>query len=41
MRHRLVQALAQYQQPEAQTALQNLAQDESEIVAEAAKQHLS
>ena len=40
VRHRLVQALAQYQQPEAQTALQNLVQDESEIVAEAAKQHL-
>ncbi len=40
VRHRLVQALAQYQQPEAQAALQNLVQDESEIVAEAAKQHL-
>jgi len=40
VRHRLVQALAQYQQPEAQTVLQNLAHDESEIVAEAAKQHL-
>jgi HEAT repeat protein len=40
VRHRLVQALAHYPQPEAQTALQNLTQDNSEIVAEAAKQHL-
>lgn len=40
VRHRLVQALAQYAQPEAQTALQNLTQDNSEIVAEAARQHL-
>jgi HEAT repeat protein len=40
VRHRLVQALAQYAQPEAQAALQNLTQDDSTIVAEAAQQHL-
>lgn len=39
VRHRLVQALAQYSQPEAQAALQGLVEDASEIVAEAAKQH--
>ncbi|MGG6241613.1 phycobilisome degradation protein NblB [Nodosilinea sp. AN01ver1] len=40
VRHRLVQALAQFSDPEAQAALQQLTQDESEIVAGAAQQHL-
>ncbi|MEB3289634.1 MAG: HEAT repeat domain-containing protein [Leptolyngbya sp.] len=39
VRHRLVQALAHFPQPEAQSALANLAQDPSAIVAEAAAQH--
>ena len=39
VRHRLVQALAQYSQPEAQAALQKLLQDDSAIVAEAAQHH--
>ncbi|WP_017298627.1 phycobilisome degradation protein NblB [Nodosilinea nodulosa] len=41
VRHRLVQALAQFSQPEAQTALRQLTNDESDIVAGAARQHLS
>lgn len=41
VRHRLVQALAHFSQPEAQTALAGLAQDSSAIVAEAAAQHRS
>ncbi|HSM83260.1 MAG TPA: HEAT repeat domain-containing protein [Nodosilinea sp.] len=40
VRHRLVQALAQFSEPEAQAALQQLTQDESAIVAAAARQHL-
>lgn len=40
VRHRLVQALAQFSDPEAQAALQQLTHDESEIVAGAAQQHL-
>lgn len=40
VRHRLVQALAQFSQPEAQAALTNLTQDGAAIVAEAATQHL-
>ncbi|PSN07924.1 phycocyanin alpha phycocyanobilin lyase [filamentous cyanobacterium CCT1] len=40
VRHRLVQALAQFSEPDAQAALQQLTQDESEIVAGAAQQHL-
>jgi HEAT repeat protein len=40
VRHRLVQALAQFSQPEARTALHSLAEDSSVIVAEAAAQHL-
>jgi HEAT repeat protein len=40
VRHRLVQALAHFTQPEAQTALQAMTQDDSAIVAEAAVQHL-
>ncbi len=40
VRHRLVQALAQFPQPEAVTALSTLAQDSSAIVAQAAAQHL-
>lgn len=39
VRHRLVQALAQFSQPEAQAALASLTQDSSAIVAEAAAQH--
>lgn len=39
VRHRLVQALAQFPQAEAQAALVALAQDSSAIVAEAATQH--
>jgi HEAT repeat protein len=39
VRHRLVQALSRFSQPEAKVALQQLAQDESAIVAEAAQQH--
>ncbi len=39
VRHRLVQALAQFSQPEAQAALAALAQDSSSIVAEAAAHH--
>ena len=39
-RHRLVQALAQFSEPEAQAALQQLTNDESDIVAGAARQHL-
>ena len=39
-RHRLVQALAQFSEPEAQAALQQLINDESDIVAGAARQHL-
>lgn len=39
VRHRLVQALAQFPQAEAQAALATLAQDSSAIVAEAATQH--
>lgn len=41
VRHRLVQALSHFQQPEAQSALQNLTQDESPIVAEAAAHHVA
>lgn len=41
VRHRLVQALAQFPQPEAQQALAALGQDSSAIVAEAAAQHLA
>ncbi len=41
VRHRLVQALAQFSQPAAQAALATLAQDSSAIVAEAAIQHRS
>jgi HEAT repeat protein len=40
VRHRLVHALSYFPQPEARTALQTLAQDESPIVAEAAAHHL-
>ncbi|MGB3202714.1 MAG: HEAT repeat domain-containing protein [Nodosilinea sp.] len=40
VRHRLVQALAQFSEPEAQTALQQLTHDESDIVAGVAQQHL-
>jgi HEAT repeat protein len=40
VRHRLVQALSQFEQPEAQAALAALAQDSSPIVAEAAAQHI-
>jgi HEAT repeat protein len=40
VRHRLVQALAQFSEPEAQSALQQLTTDDSEIVAGAARQHL-
>lgn len=39
VRHRLVQALAQFPQPEAQAALATLAADSAAIVAEAAAQH--
>ncbi|MFQ4134870.1 phycobilisome degradation protein NblB [Nodosilinea sp. PGN35] len=41
VRHRLVQALAQFSEPEVETALRQLTQDESEIVAGAARQHLA
>jgi HEAT repeat protein len=41
VRHRLVQALAQFPQAETQTALNSLTQDSSVIVAEAAAQHRS
>lgn len=40
LRHRLVQALAAFSQPEAKAALQILRQDASAIVATAADQHL-
>jgi HEAT repeat protein len=40
LRHRLVQALAAFNQPEAKAALQALRQDAAEIVATAASQHL-
>lgn len=40
VRHRLVQALAQFSEPEAKAALQKLTEDGSEIVAGAARQHL-
>ncbi|MBE9139350.1 HEAT repeat domain-containing protein [Nodosilinea sp. LEGE 07088] len=40
VRHRLVQALAQFSEPEAKAALQKLTADSSEIVAGAARQHL-
>lgn len=40
VRHRLVQALAQFSEPEAKAALQKLTEDDSEIVAGAARQHL-
>lgn len=40
VRHRLVQSLAQFSEPEAQTALRQLSNDESDIVAGAARQHL-
>jgi HEAT repeat protein len=40
VRHRLVQALAHFSEPEAQAALQQLTHDESDIVAGAAQQHL-
>lgn len=40
VRHRLVHALSHFPQPEARSALQALAQDESPIVAEAAAHHL-
>jgi HEAT repeat protein len=40
VRHRLAQALAQFAEPEAHSALTQLAQDASEIVAAAARQHL-
>jgi len=41
IRHRLVTALNHFTTPDAQAALERLAQDESEIVAQAANQHLS
>jgi HEAT repeat protein len=41
VRHRLVQALAQFPEPEAKAALQKLTADSSEIVAGAARQHLA
>ncbi|WOD41673.1 phycobilisome degradation protein NblB [Nodosilinea sp. E11] len=41
VRHRLVQALAQFSEPEAKAALQRLTEDDSDIVAGAARQHLS
>lgn len=41
VRHRLVQALAQFSESEAQAALQELAHDESDIVAGVAQQHLN
>lgn len=40
VRHRLVHALSHFSQPEARSALQTLANDESPIVAEAAAHHL-
>ncbi|WP_035988000.1 phycobilisome degradation protein NblB [Leptolyngbya sp. KIOST-1] len=40
VRHRLVQALAQFSEPDAHAALQQLTSDDSEIVAGAARQHL-
>jgi HEAT repeat protein len=40
LRHRLVQALAAFNQPEARAALEALSQDASAIVATAADQHL-
>ncbi|NJL46621.1 MAG: HEAT repeat domain-containing protein [Leptolyngbyaceae cyanobacterium SM2_5_2] len=40
VRHRLVQALAQFPHPEARAALETLTGDSSAIVAEAAAQHL-
>ena len=40
LRHRLVQALAAFNQPEARVALEALSQDASAIVATAADQHL-
>jgi HEAT repeat protein len=41
VRHRLVQSLAQFAEPEAKAALQQLTQDGSDIVAGAARQHLT
>ncbi|ASC73274.1 phycocyanobilin lyase HEAT-like repeat protein [Halomicronema hongdechloris C2206] len=41
VRHRLVTALHHFTAPEARAALERLTQDESEIVAQAATQHLS
>ncbi len=40
VRHRLVQALAQFSEPEARAALQKLTEDDSDIVAGVARQHL-
>lgn len=40
VRHRLVQALAQFSEPDAASALQQLTTDTSDIVASAAQQHL-
>ena len=40
VRHRLVQSLARFAEPEAKAALQELTQDGSDIVAGAARQHL-
>lgn len=41
VRHRLVQALANYHHPDAKAALEKLSQDTAVVVAETAKQHLS
>jgi HEAT repeat protein len=41
VRHRLVQALAQFAEPEAQATLQQMTTDDSDIVAGAARQHLA
>lgn len=40
VRHRLVQSLAQFSEPDAEAALQQLTNDDSDIVAGAARQHL-
>ena len=40
IRHRVVQALSQFDNPEAQAAIAQLSQDKSHIVAESAKHHM-
>ncbi|MGD1904991.1 MAG: phycobilisome degradation protein NblB [Leptolyngbyaceae cyanobacterium] len=41
IRHRVIQALSQFDTPEAKAAIAQLSQDKSHIVAEAAKQHMN